>query len=121
MGLSQAVVVNNSLRSHRVPQAVENEAGQTACSDVPPLAIELVAIEGLCLCTRHSEVFHLLSRQRVSEEITETIKVRRSSPKSANNLTENETYIAIFEKDANKRDAFVRLCAVESSVDAASG
>ena len=78
-------------------------------------------VEGLCLCVRHSVVFHVLSRKRVSAEITETTEVRRSLPKSAENRTENATSNSIFEKGAYERAAFIRLCSVESSVEAASG
>ena len=115
VGLCRAVVIAPSLLSHIVPQAIEDEAGPAACNGVPPLAVELMAVEGLCLCVRHSVVFHVLSRKRVSEEITETAKVRRSLSKSADNWTDNAFSNSIFEKDAFKWAAFVRLCAVESS------
>ena len=49
MGLCRAVVI--------APQAIEDEAGPTACNGMSPLAVELVAVFGFCLCVRHTEEF----------------------------------------------------------------
>ncbi len=44
-----------------------------------------------------------------------------SLPKNADNRTENATSDSLFEKGSYERAAFARLCAMESSVEAASG